>query len=296
MTLRKRRVTAKLVGGLGNQLFIYFAALSLSKEIGSELRIDFSFIETSHSEGASRLDAFNLHGKTIESKGLIKKSKELREKLIDALSTRGVKVVGRHFVDDITIEEVAKKIQHKSYYLRGFHSTTRNYDSLARPKLDLRQPSFEYSKLKNQIRDSVAIHLRGGDYANYQDTFGPLSVSYYLSALEAHEEIRDLARDNSIFIFSDDQARSSRLKECLLSEGYNATEVSFLYKLTPAEELMLISSAKAILMANSTFSFWASEISERDTIVIAPENFTRNGGTVDFESSRKRIFIRSEWE
>jgi hypothetical protein len=296
VTWRKKKVTAKLVGGLGNQLFIYFAALSLSKKIGSELRIDFSFIEKSHSEGFSRLDSFKLHGKLIESKGLIKKSKELRERVFDALSVRGVKVFSRHYVDDITIEEVRKKTQHKSYYLRGFHSTTKNYEALGRPELHLSEPSSEYSKLKYQIRDSVALHLRGGDYANFQDTFGPLSASYYLSALEADEEIRTIAREKTIYIFSDDQLRSSRLKEFLMSKGYNAIEVSFLYKLMPAEEMLLISSARAILTANSTFSFWASEISQRDTIVISPENFTRNGGTVDFESSRKRTLIRSEWE
>ena len=296
MTWRKKKITAKLVGGLGNQLFIYFAALSLSKKIGSELRIDFSFIEKSHSKGFSRLDAFNLHGKLIESKGLIKKSKELRERFIDALSVRGVRIVSRHYLDDISIAEVTKNIQHKSYYLRGFHSTTKNYEALGRPELNLREPSSEYFELKDQIRDSVALHLRGGDYAKFQDTFGPLSPSYYLSALEAHEEVGGIAREKSIFIFSDDQLRSSRLKEFLMSKGYNAIEVSFLYKLMPAEEMMLISSAKVILMANSTFSFWASELSERDTIVISPENFTRNGGTVDFESSRKRILIRSEWE
>jgi hypothetical protein len=49
MILRRERIVAKLVGGLGNQLFIYFAALNLAKKIDFDLSLDLSFIEISHS-------------------------------------------------------------------------------------------------------------------------------------------------------------------------------------------------------------------------------------------------------
>lgn len=57
---KKRRVVAKLVGGLGNQLFIYFAALNLATVSNLELVLDMSLIEKSHSSGHSRLDDFHL--------------------------------------------------------------------------------------------------------------------------------------------------------------------------------------------------------------------------------------------
>ena len=296
MTLRQERVVAKLVGGLGNQLFIYFAALNLARKINYDLSLDISFIEKSHSSGQSRLDAFHIEGEIIESSKLIKLAKEYRERLVDALSIRGFYNVSHRYLDEETLENIIANRNSKLYYLRGFHNTTKHFEELGRPELLLKEVSPAYRNLKMEIAESVAIHIRGGDYGLYKDTFGPLSQSYYINTIENNREIERIARTTSIFIFSDDMERSLRLQESLISRGYKAEEVSFSHPFSPAEELKLISSAKVILMANSTFSFWATEISSKDTIIIAPSNYTRSSGSVDFESSRKRILSQSEWE
>lgn len=296
MTLRRERIVAKLVGGLGNQLFIYFAALNLAKKIDFDLSLDLSFIEISHSSGQSRLDAFQIEGEIIESNKFIKSVKEYRERLVDALSIRGFPYLSRRYLDEKTLENIARNSNSKSYYLRGFHNTTKHFEELGRPELLLTKVTPTYLSLKMEIAESIAIHIRGGDYGLYKDTFGPLSQSYYIKALENNPEIEQIARMKSIFIFSDDRERSLHLFESLISRGYKVKEVSFTHPFSPAEEMMLISSAKVILMANSTFSFWATEISSKDTIIIAPSNYTRSSGAVDFESSRKRILSRSEWE
>jgi hypothetical protein len=103
MTLRRKRVVAKLTGGLGNQLFIYFAALSLAREHDRELTCDLSFIEKSHSLGQSRLDSFALEAQVIESKAMMRKAKEIRERIGDALAVRGFPIVNRNYINEVSM-------------------------------------------------------------------------------------------------------------------------------------------------------------------------------------------------
>jgi hypothetical protein len=104
------------------------------------------------------------------------------------------------------------------------------------------------------------------------------------------------ARLKGIYIFSDDRKRSSNLRNLLEAKGYRVIEVSFLYHLVPAEEILLMSVSGVLIAANSTFSFWAAELSTRETVIISPSNYTRAGDTVDFQSSRSRIVHKSDWE
>ena len=296
MTLRRNKVVAKLTGGLGNQLFIYFAALSFARKHDRELICDLSFIEKSHSLGQSRLDSFSLEASIIESKPFIRKAKEIRERVTDALSIRGFPILNRSYLDEVSMMNLFEPHKNKSFYLRGFHNTTQHFESIGRPELKLKFESADFRSLKKAISKSVALHLRGGDYAKYQDTFGPLSAQYYLRALNIHTEVSEIAKSKDIYLFSDDRLRSSKLRDLLDSHGYSVKEVSFQYNFTPAEELLLISSAKVIIMANSTFSFWASELSASETIIISPSTYTRSGGAIDFQSRRTRVSNESDWE
>jgi hypothetical protein len=162
--------------------------------------------------------------------------------------------------------------------------------------MKLKFESRDFRLLKNEISECVALHLRGGDYVMYQDTFGPLSARYYLRALGVTAKVNEIAKSKGVYLFSDDRLRSEKLRDLLVSHGYPVIEVSSHYSFTPAEELLLISSAKAIIMGNSTFSFWASELSASETIIISPSSYTRSGGAMDFQSRRTRISNESDWE
>jgi len=293
---QSRDVVAKLVGGLGNQLFIYFAAVKFAEEHQRELILDISFIEQTHSLGKSRLDSFLLDGKVVERSRGSKKSTEIWERFGDALELRGFKYLNRNYCDETSFKDARWSKQNNSVYLRGFHNTTEHYESLGRPRLKLKQESSEFKRLQSEISEKVAIHIRGGDYVTHSDTFGPLSKRYYLNSLTINNEVNRLARSNGVYLFSDDRYRSALVSRELESQGYKVIDVSFKHSFAPAEELLLISSARVIIMANSTFSFWASEFSDKKTTIIAPSNYTRLGGAVEFESSRKRIINQSEWE
>lgn len=296
LTFRRRKIVAKLVGGLGNQIFIYFAALDLARKNQRQLVLDFSFIERAHSSGQSRLDDFILDGEIVDSTLIVRKLKEFRERIRDSVSARGMTGFTRNYVDEKSLNKTEKYAHLSSLYLRGFHNTTRHYQAVGSPGLRLKTITDKFNQLRVEINDSLALHLRGGDYASHKDIFGPLSPSYYLNILATDNYLSAIAKSRGIYIFSDDKYRSEILKNLLQSEGFKVIEISFSYDLSPAEELLLMSNAKVLIMANSTFSFWASELSPQDTMIISPSNYTRSGGEVDFESSRNRIFKPSEWE
>lgn len=295
MFLRKKRLVAKMVGGLGNQLFIYFAALDLAQKNDRKLVLDFSFIERAHSSGNSRLDVFFIEGEKIESPGILRVIKTFKERILDSLS-KHMSFFTNNYLDEQTLGRLQTQSHARSLYLRGFHSTAKHYEALGSPGLKLKHESPEYLSLKPQITGSVALHLRGGDYGLFSSTLGPLSPNYYLSILRSNENVAVTARLKGIYIFSDDRKRSSNLRNLLEAKGYRVIEVSFLYHLVPAEEMLLMSVSGVLIAANSTFSFWAAELSTRETVIISPSNYTRTGDTVDFQSSRSRIVHKSDWE
>lgn len=296
MPRRKKRIVAKLVGGLGNQLFIYFAALNFATEYKRELVLDLSFIEQSHSSGLSRLDNFIVEGQVIETTGIRRRIRQFQEKLIDSLALQGLKFFSRNYVDEESVEKFATRRESKNLYLRSFHNTTRHYEVVGRPKLKLQYASNQFTQLQKEISEAVSLHLRGGDYANFSSVFGPLSTAYYLNIFSSDQHINALAKSRGIYLFSDDKSRSEILSKELIDQGFIVFTVSVLYGLNPAEELLLISSAKVIIVANSTFSFWASEMSDSNSLIVAPSDYTRTGIKVDFDTSRNRLLKTSEWE
>ena len=167
MTLRRKRVVAKLTGGLGNQLFIYFAALSLAREHDRELTCDLSFIEKSHSLGQSRLDSFALEAQVIESKAMMRKAKEIRERIGDALAVRGFPIVNRNYINEVSMINLRPPRKNKVFYLRGFHNTTQHFESIGKPQMKLKLESADFKSLKKEMSDSVALHLRGGGTMQY---------------------------------------------------------------------------------------------------------------------------------
>ena len=201
-----------------------------------------------------------------------------------------------NYLDEQTIGRLQTRSYARSLYLRGFHSTAKHYEALGAPSLKLKNESLEYLSLKSQVRGSVALHLRGGDYGLFSSTLGPLSPGYYLGIFNTYEKVALTARQKGIYVFSDDRERSRNLRILLEANGYRVIEVSFLSDLVPAEEMLLMSVSGVLIAANSTFSFWAAEFSTQETVIIFPSNYTRAGDTVDFQSSRNRIFHKSDWE
>lgn len=107
--------------------------------------------------------------------------------------------------------------------------------------------------------DQVAIHVRRGDYVN-----NPFYVD--LSENDYYERAMALFPNEDFLVFSDDIEWCKKqpiFEDCEFSEGDEITDLN------------RMASCKGIIMANSSFSWWAAYLSKAK--VIAPKEWYRDG-------------------
>lgn len=138
------------------------------------------------------------------------------------------------------------------------------------PDLYVQDPRY-FEKYADEIKlrfsegisetDEVAIHVRRGDYVSnpfYVDLF---SEGYYERAMQEFP-------GGKFRVFSDDIEwckKQTLFKDCLFSE-----------RKTEIEDLNLMASCKGIIMANSSFSWWAAFLGPKKK-VIAPLRWHPDG-------------------
>lgn len=133
-------------------------------------------------------------------------------------------------------------------YFRGFRN-----DLLAINESGLFEkgviPKEFASVSKHAFNDFVAVSVRLGDYSS-NPHLGILPLRYYEFAVKKlPDEIKKLPK----VIFSDDLERTAEY-----FENSSISPSSYQTGQTALESLVQMSSARAIINSNSTFSFWAS--------------------------------------
>ncbi len=127
---------------------------------------------------------------------------------------------------------------------------------------------------------SIGLHVRRGDYL-LVDLHGTCSVEYYRAALSLIQPT--LGPHAELFVFSDDMAWARehiRFNVPTMFVDWNA-ERNY-------EDLRLMSACRALIAANSTFSWWAGWLNPRpDKIVIVPRQWYQTPGEIsELPSSR----------
>jgi hypothetical protein len=128
----------------------------------------------------------------------------------------------------------------------------------------------KYNEIKNLFNyeddDIISVHFRRTDYIYEENWICNLAenFSYYKDALE-------IANKKNLIIFSDD---IKWCKEYMNKNIYNYDNIYFVEENDVAIEFLLMSMIKHNIIANSTFSLWASFISQQENkIIIAPKNW-----------------------
>ncbi len=135
--------------------------------------------------------------------------------------------------------------------------------------------------------DSVAIHVRGGDYIkNAQNHYELCGYDYYKKTLQhiTQEKI-------NVYIFTDDIDYSKSIfqnMECINISGFVSHGVNDSIK-----DMYMLSRAKKLIIANSTFSFWGAYLNMCETSeIIAPKYAFYNGDEyVMFNHAKKWILV-----
>lgn len=103
--------------------------------------------------------------------------------------------------------------------------------------------------------DRVAIHVRRGDYINNPFYVDLMKTDYYLNAMAKFP-------NEHFILFSDDIKWCKEFFYFVPPIKYEFSEAK-----TQEEDLKLMASCKGIIMANSSFSWWAAYLSKADKIV-----------------------------
>lgn len=306
-------IIIRLSGGLGNQLFQYAFARSLSYNLNIELFLDLSMF--THSEKRKHV-VFGLHSYNI--KGIAGYYPYVESTSIGINYDKNQKLnkynEGLPFPDAINEYQTIKNIPNLQLpvYIQGWFQNqikdekisyiTENYfkmnNKLIHEDLKYSLPlSTEYKIISIGMRkfDAIALHIRHGDYKEYPK-FGFCTVEYYQNAISL---ISKKVENPKFYIFTEDP---EWVEENLnihypyqiirFEEKNNSTGRGY------AELLKLMSMCDHFIIANSTYSWWASFLGENpDKIIISPEPWFQDRSIIktDTIDNVKTINLKNDY-
>lgn len=271
------KVVFNLIGGIGNQLFILMAARFVKRETSLAVELLAPPKKSKFGHRNSSLSCIEETGVEIRYQ---KRIKLLRDRLMrrlnwfkPAILKNKEKVTYSPKNGEIGFDEDLVRVQ-PGTFIDGYFQSWRYFEELKEKedlKLQILNPSDWYLEMKRIISDkkSAAIHIRRGDYET--SNIGVLSREYYLSALQT---LSEKSSAKHFFVFSDEPQKAKEIFEPL-------TEYCFSFIEPPehacaVESLFLMAEVEAIVIANSTFSWWSAMLSKKGTLVICPDKWFEN--------------------
>lgn len=162
----------------------------------------------------------------------------------------------------------------------GYFQTWRHYQWLRNqgvvPEIKTTRPSEWYLETQRKLESEgmvLGLHFRRGDYI-WNPDIGILSTDYYKSSILTLKAMQ--VRWDAVWVFSDDK----EIKEDEIVKLFPTSEkVTFVKPPLDShsfESLSLMSMTSALVIANSTFSWWAATLGWPDKKVICPETWFAN--------------------
>ena len=298
----KQKVEIELVGGLGNQLFGYFAGAFYAQKFNKLLIVDLTQVSLGLTNHGSQLTSFKLSKSYELIRSKPRSFARLIKRIIDKLSIKfksikyfRYKLLGVYQSKEVGFDSFLEK-QSEISRIQGYYQTWKYVDNLqelgADISLEIINPSNWFLELQNEINKvkPIAIHVRRGDYKNPDSPVGLLSRSYYQDAIG---EVNNKYGNKNFWIFSDDIEDSQKLLYGLIPKSSNW--VSPPEGSDPAESLVLMSLSKVIIIANSSFSWWAAKTGVEKELVIAPSPWFKTLDSPTYLIPNSWNQIKSSW-
>jgi hypothetical protein len=247
-------IITKFQGRLGNQMFQYAAALSISKKNHTFFLIDNSSKSVFFKYFKTRI--VDLDFPTRIALKLFKK------KIKSTI----------HQVGDEDITEMKKLFTNNSYYNGFFQSEGyfEGYKAYLQKTFVIKKEykaSFrnKYEQLFNENK-IIAIHCRLGDYLNWgSDELGgenlTLPQSYYQNALSQIDQLDAY----KIIIVTDDILN--------IEDRFGFITDKIIVSEDEIIDFQILQNANLLIISNSSFSWWAAYLNTNKALVYAPENW-----------------------
>jgi FkbM family methyltransferase len=251
-------LTANVIGGLGNQLFIVASAFKFADDLGVEL----FFVD---GEGSAK--------RSMQWKKFFADCLEIQSRLVEKMPKTPLLSIGENvpssvFMDQTTIlrDYLSDGI---SVNLKGYFQNLRYLPPKSRLNelfnIEKKQEAFG-----GKIENTCAIHFRLGDYKTISHIHPLTTDEYYRKAITTVMERDPTIKSFLVFVEKEDE---NAVKVRMESFGCDFTFASN-FNLSDEDEMILMSTCQGVIMANSTFSWWAAYFC--DGVVTYPTEWVKD--------------------
>ena len=299
-------IIIQLAGGLGNQMFQYALYLQL-KSLGKDVKIDdvsgfeqdrqripalapfgITYEKASAKEIEKMLDASMLPWHRVRRKlcGRKRKSYFEEDKLFhpDVLTWDDIYLEG-YWQTEKYFRSVKEQVR-SAYNIDRLLSYVRNRENAQNVKMpDTAPVSIDNYLQEINFTESVSVHIRRGDYLTpeNQALFGNICTeAYYHKAMEQMKKQYPACR---FYLFTNDKEWAKDIAGSFLAQDVTVVEL-------PEDagrdygEFVLMSRCRHNILANSSFSWWASYLNPNpNKTVYAPDRWLNGWDCRDFYRS-----------
>ena len=275
-------VVVRLVGGLGNQMFQYAAALGLAVRQGRALKMEVSAFEACESR-SYQLDCLKVPQDLYTGAPLFQPaSSSIAARLILRIKREvckgyvfkgGALRKGVYCEPHFHFDPAFFKLSGVEILLNGYFQSPRYFESVAallrerfQPVAPLSMAAADWAAKIAASPCSVSLHVRRGDYLEWPNStlHDALDRGYYDRAVNL---VQRLAGERvEFFLFSDEPD--------FIAEAFADLPRSHVVRSDPStswEELFLMARCRHNIIANSSYSWWGAWLNPaQDKRVIAP--------------------------
>lgn len=250
-------ITVRIVGGLGNQMFLYAYAKAI-EQMGHTVKLDISKFERYKLHGGYQLNKFNIDLKSASKVSL----------LLSKLN-----IFKTHKEKSLLFDPSLKSLKGNEY-IKGYFQTEKYFSEIKSIllqqftiKRELSDSTKNYATEIASFATSCSLHIRRGDYisnAKANSIHGTCSLTYYKKAINLVEKTH---KNTQFFIFSDDIDWAKK-------NLHNKNIVFVNHNTIPHEDIYLMSLCTHNIIANSSFSWWGAWLNiNNNKTIIAPEHW-----------------------
>lgn len=301
--MNKKIIIFNIRGKFGNQLHQYGTGLALAKKLNAKFKVDLSFFDQEKYKSWYKLDNININIERATEKEIAQlKNQDNAPIIYRALKKFGIPSRYRKNTDiketfGFKPDQRIIELDNSAYitgwcciekYIHDIQTTLREKFV---PKVPLTSFAGEYIK-KVQNSNSVSLHIRRGDYMNYNNFYRIIPIDYYKKAIKL---ITKRIENPEFFIFSNDIQwvkdnfkfiENPNFMDLSSSENYNG--------LADIEEFEIMKHCQNNIIGNSSFSWWAAYLNANSNkIVMAPEKWYKDKFYQD--SFEKYPIFPEEW-
>jgi hypothetical protein len=292
----------ELKGGLGNQLFQYFAGQMIAKEASDDLVLTLPNSSQHKIHHASSILDLELpqivETDFVASTGrssLLRKGRNLLTRKSDFLRGLLNRYSSTYVSGPVGFDSNFLNFSDSTFF-EGYFQTYRYVEEFREEiNFSLRpvRRSHCYEKTLIEIREKkpTAVHIRRADYLPLKETIGILGCDYYKRALTI---VNDRNPNSPIWLFTDDLEGAQQALQNL--DVVFDRIITADTELSAAETLILLSEAPCKIIANSTFSWWAAYLGSGGGLIIAPSPWYRTNSIEAELIPANWMLINSDWE